>query len=227
VANGVDRIRRAGVSITYESRDNHLLPTQGSLARLSIDYAGGPLGGEYEFVKSRFEFQHHMRIKKDKNDQSSVLQFKVTADHVEPYDSGPEVPFYERFYAGGFGTIRGFDYRSVGPVDNRGLDGIPDNGDETYLPVGGKVRLLSTLEYTYPLSPDSSLRGSIFYDAGNVWECDSLIDFDNIKQSAGVGLLIQPAGFPVPISLYLGWIIDPQPEDDAQIVSFMIGTMFF
>jgi outer membrane protein insertion porin family len=215
-AEGESQISRTGLVLSYESRDNPLMPSSGSRFMLSSDYAGGPFGGTYEFLKSRVEYQHHVSVKRDKNEQPSVLQFKISADHVEVEGSGTIVPFYERNYAGGFGTIRGFDHRSVGPMDGA-----------TGQPLGGRVRLLGTVEYTFPLSGDSSLRGAIFYDAGQVYDNDSVVYLDQLKQSAGVGLLIQPAGFPMPISLYLGWIINRQPEDDDQVVSFMIGTMFF
>ena len=71
------------------------------------------------------------------------------------------------------------------------------------------------------------MRGAIFYDAGNVWPGRSDFDFGDQKQSAGVGLLMYPGGGAIPISLYLGWIIDKKPEDQSEVLSFTIGTMFF
>jgi len=226
-ALGKVRLRRAGASITFDSRDSRWSPSEGSYASCSFDTAGGPFGGDKEFTKTELELQHHIRLGKDRNDQPYTLQFKAELGVASPRGATAVVPFYERYYAGGFGSLRGFKYRSVGPKDELGPDGLPTTGDETFDPIGGNVRLLETVEYTFPLSPDGSLRGAVFYDAGNVWADISQFDFSDQKQSAGIGLLIQPAGFPMPISLYLGWIINKQPEDKEQIVSFMIGTMFF
>jgi outer membrane protein insertion porin family len=215
VVEGRVHIQRLGAAISYESRDSRSMPSQGSYLRLSHDVAGRFAGGDLEFTKTYAEYQHHIRVKKNKNEQPSVLQFKVSYSVAQPYGDTLEVPFYERYYAGGFGSLRGFDYRSVGPMDSSSR------------PLGGKTMFLGTLEYTYPLSADSSLRGAMFYDTGNVWAGASEADLSDLKQSTGIGLLIMPAGFPVPISLYLGWIINKEPEDDDQVVSFMIGHMFF
>jgi outer membrane protein insertion porin family len=210
---GTTRLRRGGLRMSYDSRDSFLLPSTGWYANIGHEIVGGPFGGDKDFNETTFDFQRHFRLGATLTDQPYTLQFRLRIFQAEPGDT--DVPFYEKYYAGGWGTLRGFDHRSVGPKDAYGRA------------IGGNFRLLETVEYTFPLSTDGSLRGSFFFDAGNVWPTRSDFDFSEQKQSAGTGLLIQPPGWPFPISIYLGWILNEEPDDDEQHVSFMFGTMFF
>jgi outer membrane protein insertion porin family len=210
---GSTRLRRGGLNISYDSRDSFLLPSTGWYAKVAHEVVGGTFGGDKDFDETTFDFRRHFRLGATLTDQPYVLQFRVRVHQAEAGDT--DVPFYEKYYAGGFGSLRGFDFRSVGPKDAWGRA------------IGGDFKLLETVEFTFPLSADASLRGSFFYDAGNVWSSRSDFDFSDQKQSAGVGILIQPPGWPVPISIYLGWVLNEEPEDVEQHVSFMLGTMFF
>ncbi|MHC5053884.1 MAG: outer membrane protein assembly factor BamA [Planctomycetota bacterium] len=210
-------LQRGGVGVSYDSRNNRFKPTEGWRASLKHEIVGGPFGGNKDFSTTEFDLSAHFPTRENDAGLRSVLQFRVRVSDAEG-DNGGTVPVFERYFAGGTQSIRGFDRRSVGPVDIS--TGVP-------IPVGGNFSLLETIEYTVPLSPDDSMRGAIFYDAGNVWPDRSDFDFGDQKQSAGVGLLMYPGGGAIPISLYLGWIINKQPEDQSEVLSFTIGTMFF
>lgn len=211
------QLRSGGLGISYDSRDRFTRPTEGWRASLRYEEAGGPFGGSRDFNATEFDLAGHFPVKENDAGLRSVLQFRVRIS-----DAAGDVPLFEKYFAGGVSgttkSLRGFYRRSVGPVDVS--TGTP-------IPIGGRFSLLETLEYTVPLSPDDSMRGAIFYDAGNVWADRSEFDVGDQKQSAGVGLLMYPGGGAIPISLYLGWIINEQPEDRSQVLSFTIGTMFF
>jgi outer membrane protein insertion porin family len=73
------------------------------------------------------------------------------------------LPFFKNFYAGGIGSVRGFESGSLGPRDP-----LATSGD----PVGGDTRLVANAELMFPvpgMGMDKSLRLSVFVDAGNVW----------------------------------------------------------
>jgi outer membrane protein insertion porin family len=208
-------LQRMGVGVSYDSRNNRFKPTEGWRGSLKHEIVGGPFGGNRDFNTTEFDLSAHFRAKENDAGLRSVLQFRVRVSSANG-DSGGTVPVFERYFAGGTQSIRGFERRSVGPID-------PGTGT----PIGGNFSLLETVEYTVPLSPDDSMRGAIFYDAGNVWADSSGFDFGDQKQSAGVGILMYPGGGAIPISLYLGWIINKQPSDQSEVLSFTIGTMFF
>jgi outer membrane protein insertion porin family len=216
---GTKRVTRAGVGLTFDSLDHFLRATEGVRLEISRDAAGGYLGGDKSFTTAEFDFRAHSRIGNGYRGNPQVVNFRFRTNHADPYYGDVTVPFYERFYAGGIGTIRGFEYRSVGPHEAP----PPDRGD----PLGGNFRMLATLEYTFPLESTNSIRGVVFADAGNVWSDPSDFDIDDVKKSAGVGIEIMPQGLPFPISMYWGYIIDRKDEDERQVFSFMFGNMFF
>ena len=83
-----------------------------------------------------------------------TTRFMVTADNT---------PVYDRFFAGGFSTIRGFGFRGVSPVEFR-----PPPNETEYAHVGGDAMFLASAEFLFPLTADDMLRGVVFCDTGTV-----------------------------------------------------------
>jgi translocation and assembly module TamA len=81
-----------------------------------------------------------------------------------------------RFKAGGQGSIRGFDFESVGP-------GIET--DYGTIPLGGGALFILNEELRTPLW--KSLRGAVFVDTGQIWESWSTADWQ-LSTSVGLGL---------------------------------------
>ncbi len=84
-----------------------------------------------------------------------------------------DIPASERFFAGGGGSVRGFGYQEVGPIDN--------NGD----PTGGRSRVTGSAEARFRIKGDFG--GAVFIDAGSVSESASP-DFENFSIGAGAGV---------------------------------------
>ena len=123
---------------------------------------------------------------------------------------GEDSPLYERYYLGGAGSMRGFDFRGVGPHQM---------GD----PVGGDMLFLATVEYTFPVLGDV-VRGVIFTDVGTL-NTDAG-SFGNMRAAVGFGLRIFSPQVPIPISIDFGFPIMKEDEDDTQVVSFTIALGF-
>ena len=122
--------------------------------------------------------------------------------------SGADTPIFERFYAGGFQTLRGFQFRGIGPVDQ---------GQK----VGGNTKLLSGIEYYMPLTPDDNLGWVFFSDQGMVANRISLNDY---RVTVGVGLRARVPGMgPVPLAFDFGFPILKKLTDDKQVFSFSVG----
>jgi outer membrane protein assembly complex protein YaeT len=121
---------------------------------------------------------------------------------------GNEGPVYERFFGGGYMSIRGFEFRGVGPNINGFM-------------TGGHFQWINTAEYQIPIKANDNLYMVAFVDSGTV---ESQIGIGTYRVSAGVGLRITvPMMGPVPIALDFGFPIVKADTDRTQVFSFWVG----
>ncbi|MBI3312593.1 MAG: outer membrane protein assembly factor BamA [Candidatus Omnitrophica bacterium] len=187
---GRSDISVADVTLTWDRRNNRFDPTQGFMIFSSADLAGGVLAGDRDFYRlqggASGYLPHWDRL---------VLESQLRAGLVKAYSKTDEVPIFERFYAGGANTIRGFRERRVGPIDRLSND-----------PIGGEALLVGTLEEVLTIVRDERrkpiLKSSVFLDVGNVWRRTE--DFAHSFQAGtGVGMRVNtPIG---PVRLDLGF----------------------
>ena len=119
------------------------------------------------------------------------------------------MPIFEKFYAGGFGSLRGFQFRGVSPVDK-------ETGDQ----IGGDVLITMNTEYLIPIFKDT-IRAAVFVDSG---KADESINFDRFRLSSGVGLRLNvPFLGRSTISIDYGIPIIKEEEDETQAFSFNFG----
>jgi len=163
---GTNLISSLTPSLTYDSRDNVFYPRKGNYFTSSMEFAGGPLSGDKNFWKFFSQASHYIPMP-----AGAALEFKGRIGLAQPFGSSASVPIYERFFAGGAYTLRGYDERKVGPVDKDSKD-----------PLGGASLLVGNIEYTYPLF--QFLKVAAFYDVGNVW--DKLSNIGSSKDSSGI-----------------------------------------
>jgi outer membrane protein insertion porin family len=152
-------------SLTYsrDTRDNVFFPTSGSQITFYTEMAGGPFGGDFNYIKEiaqvNWYTETYMKL---------ALRAKWRASFVKSFKGGEEVPPDERFYLGGTGVdgIRGYPDRSVGPSD------------------GGTRAVIFSSELAYPIGGDT-VTGLVFFDAGNSYS--SLKDFNFLLMKKGIG----------------------------------------
>ena len=105
---------------------------------------------------------------------------------VGPYGDSSYVPIYEKFYAGGQNTIRGYKERRVGPRDSGSNE-----------PSGGEAIMVANAEVTFPVY-EKVIKGAIFYDIGNVWEhTGDFMKVADFKAGAGIGVRVKTPVGPV------------------------------
>ncbi|MFA5275935.1 MAG: outer membrane protein assembly factor BamA [Candidatus Omnitrophota bacterium] len=195
---GTNIISSITPSITFDSRDNVFDPRKGNLFTSSVEFAGGALMGDKNFWKYMGRYSHYFPLPR-----GSTLEVRGRLGLADAYGDSSNVPIYERFFAGGAYTIRGYEERSLGPVD-------PATSD----PLGGNALLIGNIEYTYPLF--SFLKVAAFYDVGNVWDkigdlgsnknANDVINSGGFKSGFGLGVRIKtPMG---PIMLDYGIPMD-------------------
>jgi outer membrane protein assembly complex protein YaeT len=192
------------VGLIKDTTDSLLFPTQGYRWKVSVEQAGA-LGGSYTFTKITADARKYWTVTRDVLDRRSVLSVRGMVGGILG-----SAPIFERFYAGGLGTIRGFKYRGVGPRE----------GDT---PLGGDFIAMASAEYVFPIY-DKNLQGVVFFDTGTV-EHD--ISVSTWRAAVGVGVRFTVPFFgPVPFDINLGFPISKGPGDKTQILSFSIGTSF-
>jgi len=189
-------------TLLRDRTDSRFLPTEGDRLRLSYEQFG-VLGGDESFGKAQASYTWYKTLSVDRLERKRVLRL-----HGEGGAIVGDAPVYERFYAGGIGSMRGFAFRGVGPHE-----GIDDNN------VGGDTLLLLSAEYSFPLVGEN-VRGHVFADTGTV-------DSGTYRGALGVGLrmTIDVLG-PVPLEFNLAFPVSSESEDDEQAFSFIIGTLF-
>ena len=195
---GSNWISRLTWNLEYDTRDNKYSPTKGWLTGSSLENAGGFIGGDKDFVKIYLYGSYYHSFF-----ETLVLELKARGGVVENYGDTEEVPIYERFFAGGARTIRGYKERGVGPRDK---------GTNTAL--GGESMVVMNAELTFPVWKNL-LKGAVFIDSGNVWEHYDMVgskDDTGFKSGVGVGVRVKtPIG---PVKLDYGYPLNKNYDDE-------------
>jgi outer membrane protein insertion porin family len=198
------------LSVTRDSRDFYLDPKTGSRNTAFFTYAGGPLGGDPNFIKTVVDSAWYFPVIWD-----TVFMTRGRVGYADSLSDLP-LPTNERFYVGGATTVRGYRYGTVGPMET-----APDGSVNR---VGGNKELIFNFEYSFPIVPAARLKGVLFYDMGKAFNDSEPIRFSELRKSYGWGFWwLSPMG---PLRFEWGYIIDRQPEDQASQFEFSIGTLF-
>jgi len=201
---GKNTISSLGLTLTRNTTDSRYSPTEGHILSITGVEAGGVFGGDKDFYKVSGLADQFFNT--DLFEKKLVLELKGRFGWSEEYDDSETVPIYERFFAGGANTVRGYKERRIGPRDSR-------TGD----PIGGESMLLGNAELTYPIFQNFKI--ATFYDIGNVWEKSyGIFKADDFKAGTGVGIRVKtPIG---PISVDAGYPLDEAHPGDKKKVRF-------
>lgn len=191
-------------SLSMDTRNDYYNPTKGARHSISIQNAGGILGGDNYFVKTVADTSWFFPLP-----LKTVLNLRGKVGFVEPY-SGRTVPIYEKFYVGGLQTVRGFEYGMAGPFD------------VNKEPLGGKKMVSFQSELIFPLSSEIGLKAAIFWDVGKGF--DRFSDITPLKTGVGAGIRwFSPFG---PIHIDLGINPNPKPGEKGKVFDFTAGTVY-
>lgn len=193
------------VAASRDTTNRRLNPSKGSINSLSIEYAGGLIGGDDNFIKYIFDSSIYYPLFKE-----TVFHWHGRAGYVTP-NSDDEIPSFERFYIGGINSVRGYPGREIAPKY--------DNGDYK----GGNKVFFTNFEYLFPLNKEIGLMGLVFFDAGNAWDETEGIDLDLYK-SVGAGIRwYSPLG---PLRLEYGYGLDELDGEKHSKLEFSVGQFF-
>jgi outer membrane protein insertion porin family len=198
-------------SYTHDTRNRTVFATRGNSQSLVLD-ATGP-GSDLEFYKLSLNSKFYIPITEE-----TTLLLNADIGYGDGYGKDENLPFFERFYAGGLRTVRGFDNNSLGPRDTITLN-----------PRGGDLRTVAGAEYIFPVpfveKPPKSVRLSAFYDIGNVFLRDEAgFDAGELRSSTGVSFVwLAPIG---PLRFSWARPLERKEGDDTQVFQFTIGSFF-
>lgn len=183
------------LSLTRNATNHPFYPNRGQKGSLSMELAGGLLGGDYDFNKVRVDSRFFSRSPVP----GFATMLRVRAGMLASLGGGGRVPLYERFRLGGvtFDGLRGYDDYSIVPEENRSFPRF-DPGSEVTLGnfgtgrtpyPGGRVFSILTLEQQFLIV--NPVHGIVFGEAGNTWNRPGDMRPFDLYKSAGVGLRVE------------------------------------
>lgn len=194
-------------SWTYDSRVRYLNPTGGVYNALTLEYAGGFLQGETGFIKTTTDTRYYQKLV---GGLVLATALRVGVNTGLRSNQRAELISFERFWAGGSTTVRGYAERSLGPADRTGIH-------------RGDVQFIFNTELRFPIY--SALRGAVFFDTGNVW--DSLADIDTsmrLPSSVGIGVYVDLGALTAGIDYAIPF--GYAPATDTNSVHLRLGSTF-
>ena len=203
-ALGDNELYSGRVTLSHDTRDVPFSPTEGHLIQLSYEQ----VFGSYDYPRGEVDYRQYFLVR-ERPDGSGrhTLAYSVRVGL-----SGSQTPIFENYFAGGFSTLRGFDFRGASPLDPTGS-----------VTVGGELRFLGSVEYMFPLTADDMLKGVVFCDFGTVEE-ELNIHAEDYRVAPGFGLRIAiPALGPAPLALDLAFPVSHEDTDDIENFSFFFG----
>jgi len=197
----------ARLYIRKDTTDSRFMPTKG----YNFDAGYEQVGGDFTFGVLSATQRWYKTLHEDLAERKTVLETKFHAATI----AGGDAPPFEKFYAGGTHSIRGFDYRGV---STRGWTTAGTRKKKD--PIGSDWIMLAKAEVAVPLNNDVfSLL--FFTDAG-------VIDSGGVRASVGVGVqILIPQWFgPVPMRFELATPVMKDGADETRIFSFSVGALF-
>ncbi|MBW4936108.1 outer membrane protein assembly factor BamA [Marinobacter sp. F4206] len=196
-----------------------VLPTDGYSHSVSLDLAVP--GSDLTFYKLSHKTDFYQPLT---SSGRWIVRARTDIGYGDGYKDRTQMPFYEHFYAGGYGSVRGYEANSLGPRATNNPNDLSEPD-----PFGGNLLTEGSLELIFPtpFAGDSrSMRTAFFVDAGQVFDTDRGFDpaLDEVRLSAGVGFQwITAVG---PLAFSLAQPLNDKAGDDTQVFQFSLGQTF-
>ncbi len=196
-------------TFTHDTRDRTVFASEGNLQRLRLEVAAP--GSDLDYFK--LSYRNVLLFPLGKR---FTLQGMADLAYGDSYNETSDLPFFEKYYAGGIRSVRGYRANSLGP-----------RSVSTNDPFGGNFRTLASLELFFPApfaKENRSVRMGAFVDAGNVFDDVDGFDKGEVRMSAGLSFeWLSPVG---PLVFSLADALNDKEEDSTQQFQFSIGASF-
>ena len=192
-------------------------PTKGWGQNLSLEIAA-PIS-DLSFYK--LSYRSNVYFPLDDN-HKFVFRVRNEWNWGDGYGDTKQLPFYEHYFVGGIGSLRGFERNSLGIQTQAKPGNLSD-------PYGGNLLFENSAELIFPvpfIEDQRSLRLSYFVDSGNVFNTFSGFDFDPRELRFSTGVSLQWITFIGPLGFSFGKAINDVQKDDTQFFQFSLGQPF-
>jgi len=214
-------IGRGIVSFRNDSRNRSIFPSQGGERNISWELAAG----DYSYHLARANMSRYFPL-----GEKTTLKLYGGVDYGDGIGSTEDLPFFERFYAGGVSTVRGFDSSSLGPRERCKRE--PTDEDSRSVvpcasadPIGGTFRVLGRSEVYLPIfgtADSADKRFLVFADIGNVFEDVDAFESSELRGSTGFGFTwLSPIG---PLNISRAIALKKKSGDDEDLLQITLGT---
>jgi outer membrane protein insertion porin family len=194
------------LGIARDTRDVYLDPSKGARHGLTLEFAGGPLGGTNDFYKYIGDTVWYFPVVGD-----TVFSPRARLGVAHSYTSGSRLPVGDRFFVGGIQTVRGFSFGRAGPTA------------ADFSPVGANKQLIFNFDYIFPIASELKVKGVVFFDYGKGFNDGESLSLD-LRPATGFELRwISPFG---PLRLAYGFNLNPRTGERPGQFEFSVGTLF-
>jgi outer membrane protein insertion porin family len=190
-----------------DNRDSALFTTKGTVHRVAAQLSLP--GSTSTYAQTTDQYQYYYPYAK-----KVTLALNGEVGLAKAY-GGKEFPFFKNFYAGGIGSVRGYESGALGPRDAAGGA------------LGGDKRVVGNAELLFPIpyaGLDNAVRLSAFVDSGNVWGYDNKFTLGTLRYSTGAAIMWNsPLG---PLKLSWAQPVKKVASDQIQRLQFQMGSLF-
>ncbi len=207
-AMGANNLFSGEAKLIHDTRDSPIQASQGHYFEAKFEQ----VFGDFDYSRFETEFRTYFLIS-ERADRSGkqTLSYSTKVGY-----SGDETPIFENFFAGGYATIRGFNFRGASPAVPTSVGNVE---------VGGRFQWLNTVEYMFPITADDAFRGVAFVDFGTV-ELDAKLRKDDFRVAPGVGLRVAiPMLGPAPLAFDFAFPVAMADTDQKRIFSFYMSLV--
>ena len=242
--NGEESINfKANLAWSSSTLNRGLFPDRGSSQSFVIE-ASIP-GSDLQFYKLAYNAERYFPIT-----QNWTLRLRTELGYGDGYGSTDRLPFYENYFSGGFGSVRGFESNTLGPRatpqfvrDAAGNVVVDASGNPQFVagfrrredPIGGNILFEGSAEVIFPfpfVDDNRQFRPAFFVDVGNVFSSECLsfapecsdISFDDVRYSVGFGMTWLTGLGPMTFSISKPF--QTKAVDEEERFQFELGRTF-
>lgn len=217
----VGKSNLVGLTLGMSNRttDTAFNPRSGRILRWTNEIDLDGLGSDWEVWTSRLSWDQYVQLGFAEQEVPPGLRISTGAALAMPFGDTDVVPYTERLFLGGFNTLRGFEFRGVGP-----------NSEQFQLVEGGESMLRASIEYRYPLVTQTRpgsyqkiemFRVHLFVDTGVLGTEFDNMDLSEYRAAAGFGFALV---YPIPLAFNFGWPLREGEGDQTQVFSFNLAV---
>ena len=207
--DGTSRVGQFSLMLARDTRDSLVDPTEGYNINLFGSVTPEFLGSSSNYYRLEARASYYASF----FDKAIVAMVGGKFGVISNFNYGEQTPVFERYFMGGSNSVRGFEYRSIGPTVN-GCN------------VGGNTMLLLTAEVSHPIW--GPLRGAAFIDAGNAWDDSYEVSFSDINVGVGYGIRLKLPMIKAPLKLDIAYPVVKNQDNVSRKfrIHFNVGFTF-